>query len=57
VRVELKAQKQVFWTIFFSLGFFVYGVSANKADFSSQHSVMMAKAPVVQAPSRGIASE
>jgi len=56
VRVELKGQKQVFWTIVFSLGFFVYGVSTNKADFGS-HTMMMAKAPVVTVPSRGIASE
>jgi len=56
VRVNLEGQKQVFWTIVFSLSFFVYGVSSKNAEFSSQ-TILMAKAPAVEAPSRGIASE
>ena len=53
--VELKGQKQVFWTIIFSVGFFVYGVSTSSSDLSQ--SKILAKADVPPAANRGIASE
>jgi len=56
VRVGLKGQKQVFWTIVFSVGFFVYGITATGTD-TKANSIMMAKAHAVSIPSRGIASE
>jgi len=56
VRVELKGQKQVFWTIVFSVGFFVYGITATGTE-NKANSIMMAKAHAAAAPSRGIASE
>lgn len=53
ISVGKKGQRQVFWTIFFSLGFFIYGVSQNNLDQNSYTVIANHNAPVA----RGIASE
>lgn len=56
MRVNLKGQKKVFWAICLSLGFIVYGATANEAHWDGGKATV-AKVASQTPPARGIASE